>query len=104
MQAVLLVEDLETDIDLTRRVFEINKVRNPLDVCKTGGEALVYLQSQQTPLPCLVLLHLWLPYMIGRNVLKVSPSDPRTKDLCVFVLTFDGEQEGLLMALGANSF
>ena len=104
--AVLLIEDNRDDIELTERVFNHNHIRNPLDVCKTGGEGLTYLQSQQIPLPCLVLLDLGLPDISGLNVLKIMKSDQRTHSLCVFILTVDKSQETLLesMKLGADFF
>ncbi len=40
---ILLVEDLATDIELTRRAFDQAKLRNPLHVIRDGVEALHFL-------------------------------------------------------------
>ncbi len=88
---VLLVEDDQGDILLTREAFELNKVRNRLHVVNDGEQAMAFLRQEDgyadVPRPDLVLLDLNLPKMDGREVLREVKADPAHATNPVVILT-----------------
>ncbi|MBC7979079.1 MAG: response regulator [Armatimonadetes bacterium] len=64
-----------------------------------------YADREKFPLPCLVLLDLKLPHVMGQNVLKWIRQQPRMT-LVVIILTASGEDADIATAyrLGANAF
>ncbi|MGH7565764.1 MAG: response regulator [Gemmatimonadota bacterium] len=112
MGSILLVEDTEDDIELTRRALKKNKLTNPLVVARDGQEALDYLlgngAAQQDPdeLPAIVLLDLQLPKIDGLEVLRRLRAEPRTRLLPIIILTSSREERDLVegYTLGANSY
>lgn len=88
---ILLVEDNEGDIELTREAFEDAKFRNTLHVAVDGDEALDYLfmckKIADKPLPDVILLDLNLPGTDGREVLETIKDDSALKKIPVIVLT-----------------
>lgn len=110
---VLLVEDNEDDVSLVRRAFSKGKVVNPLQVVRSGEEALEYLVGTgryanrlEYPLPELILLDLKLPGIDGFQVLRWIRQQPGLKALRVVVLTSSNELRDATLAYqtGANSF
>lgn len=110
---ILLVEDNEDDIELTRLAFDQHRIANRLDVVKNGEQALSYLfgrdeyeHRKDEPLPAVVLLDLKLPGLHGLEVLEQLRANPATRHLPVVILTSSGEQEDLFGSYerGANSF
>jgi two-component system, response regulator len=110
---ILLVEDNEDDIALTRRAFRKNKIANDVFVARDGVEALEYLfgegkyhDRQQFPLPAVVLLDLKLPKIDGLEVLKRLRGDTRTRALRVVVLTSSAEDQDIVKSYeyGACSY
>ena len=74
---VLYVEDDDNDVLLMRRAWTKVNVSNPLQVVTDGQEALEYLSGEglyanrvDHPMPCLVLLDLKLPKVLGLEVLR----------------------------------
>jgi CheY-like chemotaxis protein len=106
---VLLVEDDEGDVVLTREAFE-EYLHNRLDVVNDGNSALAYLRRQppyeDSPAPDLVLLDLNLPGRDGREVLSEIKSDPALMHIPVVVLTTSAAEEDILRSyqLHANAF
>ena len=106
---VLLVEDDEGDVVLTREAFG-EYLNNKLDVVHDGNQALAYLRGegtyQDTPKPDLVLLDLNLPGRDGREVLSEIKSDPALAHVPVVVLTTSAAEEDVLRSyqLHANAF
>lgn len=88
---ILLVEDNEGDIELTREAFEEAKFRNSLHIAEDGDEALDYLFKRNgyegAIVPDIILLDLNLPGTDGREVLEVIKVDPALKRIPVIVLT-----------------
>src|SRR5437868_2103044 len=77
MKTILQVEDDPNDVVFLKYALTKAGVANPLQVATDGQEAIDYLQGtgrfadrEQFPLPCLILLDLKLPHVMGLDVLK----------------------------------
>ena len=107
---ILLVEDSEDDIELTRRALNKNNLTNPLTVARDGQEALDYLLGDGTTTPAeppaMVLLDLQLPRVGGLEVLRRLRANARTRLLPIIILTSSKEDRDLLegYTYGANSY
>ncbi|MDB6066193.1 MAG: putative response regulator, CheY [Pedosphaera sp.] len=111
--AVLLVEDFDDDIFWMRRSWAKEGVVNPLQVVKNGRQAVEYLSGKGPysdrkafPLPCLVLLDLKLPYLMGTDVLEWIRGQANLRGLPVLMLSTSALQSDIDEAyqLGANAF
>jgi len=110
---ILLAEDNETDVLLTRRAFTKANLLNPLHVVSEGEEAIAYLSGEgkyanraEYPLPELLLLDLKMPKKSGLEVLEWIREQPELRALRVVVLTTSDQARDVNQAyqLGANSF
>ncbi|MGW5160716.1 response regulator [Nonomuraea wenchangensis] len=107
---VLLVEDDQGDILLTREAFDLNKVRNRLHVVNDGEQAVAFLRREggyaDVPCPDLILLDLNLPRMSGLEVLSEIKADPALATIPVVVLTTSEAEEDILHSyrLHANAY
>lgn len=107
---VLLVEDDQGDILLTREAFELNKVKNRLHVVNDGEQAMAFMRREgeyvEAPRPDLVLLDLNLPRMDGLEVLREVKADPRLLSIPVVILTTSEAEEDILRSyhLHANAY
>ncbi len=88
---ILLVEDNEADIRLTREVLSDGRFMNRLSIARDGEEAMAYLRRQgvfkDAARPDLILLDLNLPRKDGREVLAEIKSDDELKRIPVVILT-----------------
>lgn len=88
---ILLIEDNEGDVELTREAFEEAKFRNTLHIAEDGNAALDFLfkrnGSEDACTPDIVLLDLNLPGTDGREVLEQIKVDPELRRVPVIVLT-----------------
>jgi two-component system, response regulator len=105
---IVLVEDNEDDIVLTRRALSRNKIGNPLVVARDGAEALELLLGANGASihPAIILLDLQLPKVDGLSVLKRLRADPRTTLTPIVVLTSSKAEQDVVAGynLRANSF
>ncbi|MBN8482589.1 MAG: response regulator [Xanthomonadales bacterium] len=107
---ILLVEDNEGDVRLTREALKEGRIRNRLSVVPDGEQALAFLRREgvhaEAPRPDLILLDLNLPRLDGREVLASIKNDPVLKSIPVVVLTSSRTEQDLLRAydLHANCF
>ena len=110
---IMLVEDNQYDVELTRIAFSEAKIANQLTVVRDGAEALDYLfargaYAHRDPhaLPSIVLLDLNLPKIDGREVLQAIRDNPVTSSLPVVVMTTSAEPFDVeaSYALGVNSY
>jgi CheY-like chemotaxis protein len=107
---VLLVEDDQGDIVLTREAFEVNKLRNRLHVVNDGEQAMAFLRRENgysdRPRPDLILLDLNLPRMDGMEVLSAIKDDADLRTIPVVVLTTSEAEEDILRSyrLHANAY
>jgi CheY-like chemotaxis protein len=88
---ILLVEDNEGDIELTKLAFKNAKFRNNLSVAEDGDKALDILFKrngyEDFISPDIILLDLNLPLTDGREVLERIKADDKLKRIPVIVLT-----------------
>lgn len=110
---ILTVEDRADDVLLILHAFEKTGLRNPVQVVRSGEEAVAYLSGEgkysnraEYPLPSLVLLDLKLPGMDGFEVLSWIRRQYGISALPVVVLTTSERMRDVnrAYALGANSF
>ena len=107
---ILLVEDNEGDVRLTREALTEYRFRNNLSVVRDGVEAMAFLRREgsyaQAHRPDLILLDLNLPRKDGREVLAEIKTDVQLKRIPVVVLTTSMAEEDILKAynLHANCY
>jgi two-component system response regulator len=107
---ILLVEDSETDVLMTRIALESAKMAHHLHVVDNGVDAIAYLRRldpySTAPPVHLVLLDLNLPKKNGLEVLAEIKADAQLKNIPVVVLTSSTAEEDILRAysLHANCY
>ena len=107
---VLLVEDDQGDILMTREAFEHHKIQNKLHVVTDGEQALLFLRQTgeytKAPRPGLILLDLNLPRRAGLEVLAELKEDPGLRVIPVVILTTSQAEEDILRSysLHANAY
>jgi chemotaxis family two-component system response regulator Rcp1 len=107
---ILLVEDNEGDVHLTREALKQAKVSNRVHVTNDGVEAMEFLRRRgsfvDAPRPDLVLLDLNLPNMDGREVLDEMKKDPELRLIPVIVVTSSAAEQDVVRtyALNANAY
>jgi CheY-like chemotaxis protein len=110
---ILLVEDNDNDIILTKRALIKANIRNGLVIARDGVEAIDYLYGKfqensgdERLEPILIMLDLKLPKVDGLEVLKRIRDDKRTCVCPVVILTSSKEDIDLTRCyeLGANSY
>lgn len=112
-KSILLVEDNPSDVALTRRAFEKNRIHNELRVANDGQDALDYLFREgrhagrdPNDMPILILLDIKMPRVDGLEVLRRLRADPRTRRIPVAILTSSTEEQDVAAGydLGTNSY
>lgn len=109
---ILMADDDEDDLMLTRDAFLENRLGNELKFVRNGEELMDYLfhrgeySADNAPLPDLILLDLNMPKKDGREALKEIKSDNRLKQIPVVILTTSKAEEDIMKSyeLGVNSF
>ena len=97
---ILLVEDNENDVLLTRMGLKKAKLIMNLHHARDGIECMEFLHREgkfaAAPVPDLILLDLNMPRMDGREVLAEIVADERLRHLPVVVLTTSAEEGEIL--------
>jgi CheY-like chemotaxis protein len=97
---ILLVEDNQDDVLLTRRGFESAGVPANLHHVENGEECLAFLRQTgiyaDAPRPDLILLDLNMPVMDGREVLAELVADDRLRRIPVVVLTTSADDRDVM--------
>jgi CheY-like chemotaxis protein len=107
---VLLVEDDEGDVLMTREAFDFYKLRNTLHVVSDGEQAMQFLRRTgpyaNAPRPGLILLDVNLPRLSGLEVLAQLKQDPELLDVPVVMLTTSQADEDIIRSykLHANAY
>jgi DNA-binding response OmpR family regulator len=109
---ILLVEDDENDVFFFQRAASKAGLLNTIRVARDGQEAIDYLQGvgkfaerAQFPLPCLIMLDLKLPFVMGLDVLKWIRQQPSLAPI-VLILSSSREEADIATAyrLGAQGY
>jgi len=110
---ILLVEDEVNDVFFMKHAFMEIGLDNPMQVATDGREAINYLSGvdkyadrERFPMPCLVLLDLKLPRVMGLEVLKWIREQPELETLIVIILSSSQLMPDIEWAyrLGANAY
>ena len=107
---ILLVEDNEDDVFLTREAFDAAGLKVNLHHVNNGKKCLEFLRKQgiyaDVPTPDLVLLDMHMPVMNGHQVLSEIVKDEYLQHLPVVVLTTSYEAADIhkMYKLRCNSF
>src|SRR5437870_5276522 len=111
-RTILLVEDDENDLFFMQQAMQKAGVTNPIRVASDGQQAIDYFRGtgkfanrEEFPLPCLVLLDLKLPHVMGLDVLKWIRQQPGVAAIVV-ILSASREEADIATAyrLGANGY
>jgi CheY-like chemotaxis protein len=109
---VLLVEDDENDVFFMTEAFKKAGLAQRLQIAMDGRRAIEYLKGTgpygdrtRFPLPCLVLLDLKLPFVMGLDVLRTIRQELH---LLTVVVVLSASREPIDVAeayrLGANAY
>jgi len=105
---LMLVEDSEADILLTKKAIENGHYSVELEIFRDGMSALEFLGDEKNVdlLPDLIILDINMPGLNGFEVLKEIKDTFRLKHLSVIMFSTSDTNDDLLMAyrLGASSF
>ena len=110
---ILLVEDSESDAEMTTRALQKNNFANKLLHLHDGAEALDFIFGEGefagrdiANQPKVILLDLKMPKVNGIDVLRRIRGDDRTKRIPVVMLTSSKEDPDIKACydLGVNSY
>jgi len=95
---ILLIEDNEGDILLTREAFEESKIVNKIMSIRDGHEAIRFFEAltKKTDTPHLVLLDINLPKISGHEVLAYIKNSVKYQMIPVVMLTTSSSEKDIL--------
>ena len=97
---ILLVDDNEGDIYLTKEALVDARFINKISIAYDGVEAISFLkgclQGGPQAMPDLILLDINLPKMDGTEVLSIIKNDPDLKRIPVIMLTTSSAEKDIL--------
>ena len=104
---VLMVEDDEGDVLMTREAFEYYKISNRLHVVPDGEQAMQFLRQTgpyaDAPRPGLILLDVNLPRRSGLEVLAELKQDPDLLVIPVVMLTTSRAEEDIIRSYSMHA-
>jgi CheY-like chemotaxis protein len=97
---ILLIEDNEGDIFLTKEAFEESKLVNDITVIRDGKEAINFFEKldEAVNTPDLVLLDINLPKASGQEVLMYIKNSDKYKSIPVIMLTTSSSEKDILQS------
>ena len=105
---VLVVEDDEIDLELTRSAFDELQLGDVLDVARDGDEALHYLQQavRDSRVPSFVLLDVNMPRMNGFQLLEAIRAQAALQAMPVVVFSTSSRRidEARALSLRAQAY
>ena len=107
---ILLVEDNEGDIVLTKETFLDARIKNKVSIVRDGEEAINFLNNKVANeidlLPDLILLDINLPKIDGKEVLQYIKNNDFLKKIPVVILTTSSSETDMKAAYDydANCF
>ena len=96
---ILLIEDNEGDIVLTKEAFEDSKLINKIHVIKDGKEAIRFFETLDETMPDkpnLVLLDVNLPKVSGHEILKFIKNHEKHGSIPVIMLTTSAAEKDIM--------
>lgn len=99
---ILLVEDNEGDIVLTKEALREARIRNEVRVARDGQEALDMLRHTDS-LPHLILLDINLPKIDGLELLGIIKKDERLKQIPVIMLSTSCAEKDILNSYASHA-
>ena len=97
---ILLIEDNDGDILLTREALGYGSIRKEISVVKDGWEAIQFLEKKgaykNAIMPDLILLDINLPKLNGHEVLARIKSNPQIQHIPVIMLTTSSSESDIL--------
>lgn len=111
--AVLIAEDLDTDVLLYKRVFRLAQIPNPVRFVSNGEEFIHYLlgygpysDRSQYPWPGLILLDLKMHKVNGLEALAWMRDNPACQNIPVLVVSSSllPRDEDLAIGSGAQGY
>ncbi|WP_416865018.1 MAG: response regulator [Imperialibacter sp.] len=104
---ILLVEDNQGDVVLTREALDEGRIKNKIFVVKDGQEAVNYLSKEEpysnAVYPDLILLDINLPKIDGKGVLAFIKSNKQLKKIPVVMLTTSSAENDIIDAYEAHA-
>lgn len=99
---LLLVEDNEGDVILTKEAFEESKVITDISIAKNGKQALDFLYRREQFInvsrPDLILMDINMPVYNGLEVLSKIKQDMTLKNIPVIMLTTSNSKNDIELA------
>jgi two-component system, chemotaxis family, response regulator Rcp1 len=99
---ILLVEDNDGDVFLTRKAFQKAKVANHINVARDGEMALNVMRGDEgfgpAQIPDIVLLDINLPKKDGKQVLQEMKEDPNLRRIPVVILSSSKAEQDVLQS------
>jgi CheY-like chemotaxis protein len=97
---ILLVEDNEGDIVLTKEALKEAKILNNLDIVQDGEEAIMFLRKESkfsdAETPDLIFLDINLPKIDGTEILGIIKNDEHLKVIPVIMLTTSDAERDIM--------
>jgi CheY-like chemotaxis protein len=88
---IVLIDDNEVDVTLFRYALDQQKEDYELEILSDGSKALQFVSEHRTgvrePIPCVILLDLYLPLFDGLAILRAIRQVPALEHIHVVVLT-----------------
>ena len=104
---ILLIEDNEGDVLLTKQLFSKSQIHNQLWVARDGEEGLDFLNQRgkftTVPRPDLILLDLNMPKMDGKEVLAAIKKDASLSSIPVVILTTSSAKQDVIESYQLNA-
>ena len=103
---LLLVEDSQSDIDLSLYAFNKIHFTNPIEICRNGTDVMEKMKEWEggSPLPLCMLLDVKMPGMSGLEVLKILKEKFLTVPFIMLTSSRENSDIDAAYALGANSY
>ncbi len=97
---ILLIEDNEGDIVLTKEAFEDSKLINKISVIRDGKEAINFFDNLEdnAEKPDMILLDINLPKVSGHEVLSHIKNHEKHKSIPVIMLTTSSSETDILQS------
>jgi len=98
----LYAEDDLDDYEALKEALEQITDKYELAHAKNGTEVIRYLEQQEGPLPCLIVLDLNMPVMDGKETLTWLKSQEAFRELPTMIFTTSSREEDIKLCQSHN--